>query len=227
MAASMSRECVEFIDKEFHNDKKLKILPLGIQRATCFSFHSASSEEHVQACDEVLSAIEEYQSTATGQVVPQDILLAKCEAHMQKGNIFKKQNDPVCAIRHLEESKEVFLQMGCSSDGISVLEVDTLIARGKVNLTGADKKIELEKLLQHQKHIHTVTKAEYGDDDYYTLSRGVDLVFILLEMEQVDEAIPLLQSFYRRARQVHDPSHPKFQHIKRVLKDIVNRLELA
>jgi hypothetical protein len=33
MAASMGSECIEFVEEEFHNDKKLKILALEIKRS--------------------------------------------------------------------------------------------------------------------------------------------------------------------------------------------------
>jgi hypothetical protein len=59
MATSMGRECVEFIDKEFHRDKKLKILAMG-NKGYGYSFRGKSSQESVRACDEVLSAIEEH-----------------------------------------------------------------------------------------------------------------------------------------------------------------------
>jgi hypothetical protein len=76
LATSMGSECVEFAEKEFHEDKELKIQALGIKREG-FSFLGVSSEEYARACDEVLSAIEEYESTA----IPEDILLAKYMAH--------------------------------------------------------------------------------------------------------------------------------------------------
>ncbi|KAL3791971.1 hypothetical protein ACHAWO_011226 [Cyclotella atomus] len=66
MATSMGSACVEFIDKVFPHFKKLKILALGIKHHG-YSFHGVSSEEHARVCDEVLSAIEEYVSTATVQ----------------------------------------------------------------------------------------------------------------------------------------------------------------
>ena len=72
----MGRECVEFIDKEFHEDKELKILALGI-KCVGFQFYGVSSEEYARAFDEFLSAIEEYESTATGQVIPRNILEEK------------------------------------------------------------------------------------------------------------------------------------------------------
>jgi hypothetical protein len=80
MATSMGSKCVEFAEKEFHEDKELKIPALGI-KCEGFSFLGVSSEEYARACDEVLSAIEEYESTATVQVIPKDILLAKYMAH--------------------------------------------------------------------------------------------------------------------------------------------------
>jgi hypothetical protein len=91
MSASMGSECVEFAEKEFSQLKELKILVLGIKH-TGFSFHGVSSEEYVWACDEVISAIEKYESTTTIQVIPQDILHEKYATLTFKGFTFKQNH---------------------------------------------------------------------------------------------------------------------------------------
>jgi hypothetical protein len=215
----MGEECVEFFGKEFSQDKELKIVALGIKRSGVFA--SLSGDECAQACYEILSAIEEYESTTPVQAISRAILSEKYMARIGKGTAFV-QYDPVCAIEHFEKSKEVLLQMGVDIHDVMVLQVDTMIAEASVKLSGVDKKTALATLLQHQKHLHTRCESMYGRNGSSTLHNGSGLASTLIQMKQYAEAKPLLEGLIESMHQVHGPNHTRTKDIEKMLKYAVD-----
>jgi hypothetical protein len=188
-----------------------------------------SGKEYARVCDEVLSAVEEYESATPVQAIPRDILFEKHKANVGKGLTFK-QNNPVCAIEYTEKGIEVLLQMGRSNNDVLVLEANTFIAEAKTKLPDVDKKAALKNLLQHQNHLHTLYKAEYdGEDDPCTLMSESGLATTLVETDQFSEAKNLLESLYTPTCRVHGPNHLYTKGIEELLKlamQIIQSLEI-
>jgi hypothetical protein len=211
-AVSMGTKCAEFICKEFPDDEELKIEALGI-KLEGLSALGVSFQEYAQACYDVLSAIEKYESITQVQSIPSSILEQKYVALTCKGVILL-DNDPANAIQHFEKSKDTALQMGYTSDRAAVLHTDVLIAEGKVKLPDVDKKEALENLCQQQRHLFTVSKDELGEGDSGTLHVGTDLSSTLIKLERFDEAKNILRSLYLKSCQVHGRDHPDTKNIE-------------
>jgi hypothetical protein len=102
----------------------------GVQRYGLIASRVRTQEEEVQVCEEVLIALEEYESTTQLEGIPTSILFEKYIALLNTGQRIQVDN-PILAIKYLEECKAILLKVSCSIDDIRVLCVNTFIARAK------------------------------------------------------------------------------------------------
>jgi hypothetical protein len=179
-----------------------------------------SFEEYARTCDEVLSTIEEYKSTATAQLISEDILKEKHKAHLGKGQTLPR-NDPVCAIEHFEKGRGVLLQMGCSCYDILMLEANILIKSKKLKLLDHTRNKALKSILRQQKRLREIFKAEAGEDHSSSLGRGLNLAKTLMVMEQFSQARDLLESLYKISCRAHGPDHGNTKCIEKMMIKVV------
>jgi hypothetical protein len=204
----MGDECTEFIYKEFPDDEELTIAALGVKLTGLSTLGIPSSQEYAQICDEVLSAIEKYESTTQVQVLPSFILAAKCSSLMCKGGTLL-ENDPTNAIEHFEKAKEIILQeMDSSNQPLAIMMVTNEIINAKAKLPGVDEYAALENLSQKKKLLLAEYKDKFGEGEQYILELGKDLSCDLIKLERFEEAKNLLMSLHHSSHQVHGRDHP-------------------